>query len=630
MIPLFQVFKNLLILAIIIYHIYKFIGFNQVNMPLSVIEKSLTDNAILYNTIYIDEAYNTAYLQLNNNTLYKTLFSNHENFKELIKSLTGDHYKNLEINYYSPNSFTSTMYDIIWNVTLMYILFWIIESLIPQSSNKKTNDSGLLSIGLFSSKILDFCTIIKKSNTKFSDIIGLKSVKEDLTEFVKYIQFPKVYISNGCEIPRGLLFVGPPGVGKTLVAKAFASESNATFIYTTGSNFNEFLVGMGSKRMRQLFDYARKNIPSVIFIDEIDAIGYRGGSYEHTESNKTINALLAELDGMIEANGIMVIAATNLEKLLDPALTRSGRFDKKITFDLPILEERIELFKLYLSKITLDLSFNNETDIKFLASRTARLTGADIKNICNQGILNYMKKYKLKETMMKNKIVPFLEVPTTFNGCTLNDLNNAFDDITVGNLKTQKAMSEIEKIQTAYHEAGHTLISCLINKGEMRNVLDNIPLKVSIIARGDSLGFTQPTYTDKQLIFKRELIANICILLGGRAAEQIQFSDITTGASDDLQKASQLVNEYFSKYCFGDTICITVNKLYSQEYKTQLNSLVEKMLNKCYKFVCDTLNSNNKLLENIAEELLVKELLHNSDILKIIPEDKINSIKFDR
>lgn len=620
--------KNILIIIVILYYIYKYVGYDYINVPISTVEKLLSNNTSLYDAIYIDEIKKIAYMRLNStkNMIYRTSFSNHENFGQFIRNLVKDNYQNLEISYNTSGTFTDLIYNIVFNWIGISILFSIIQIIIPKSKMRtigQEEDDDFQSneiLSFFPSSSKSFYTIIKNSNSKFKDVIGLKTVKEDLGEFIKYLQFDKLYRENGCYVSKGLLFVGPPGVGKTFMAKALASESNATFIYTTGSNFNEIYMGMGSKRVRQLFKYARQNSPCIIFIDEIDAIGSRTISLDKGELNKTINALLAELDGMIDTAGILVIGATNLDELLDPALTRSGRFDKKIVFDYPTLDERIELFKLYLSKIKLDSSFNHDNDVKLLAKRTARLTGADIKNICNQGILNHMKNYKIKEEIIKkNKILQLENTDRTVTGCTLKDLNNALDDIGIGNLKTEKIMTEKEKKQVAYHEAGHTLISCLIEHG-------SIPLKVSIIPRGHSLGFTQPDPVDKSLIFKKELLANICITLGGRGAEKIIFADITTGASDDLKKVSEMVKKYYMEHCFTEPMHITFSeKLYSDKYLSVLNYNMENLINTCFKLVCNILHENTELLNIIANKLLEKETINNTDLLEIIPKNKIAS-----
>lgn len=614
--------KYILIIILIFYYIAKYFDYEYDNVPISKIEESLTNNPRLYESIYIDEINKVAYMKLNstyNNVMYKTSFSDHDNFRQMIKNLTEDYYENIIISYSNRNTIGELLYDILICIIIINIIHYVLKMLIPDSQNKTIDDSSEL-FSFLPSSSTKFYTIIKNTNIKFTDVIGLKTVKDDLQEFVKYLQFNDIYKSNGCEISRGLLFVGPPGVGKTLIAKAFASESGATFIYTTGSSFNELFVGMGSKRIRQLFEYARKQVPCIIFIDEIDAIGSRDISLDRGEYNRTINALLAEMDGMVDSSGLMVIAATNLIESLDPALTRSGRFDKKIVFDLPTYNERIELFKSYLSKIKLDTSFNNEEDIKLLAQRTARLTGADIKNICNQGILNHMKRYVVKESFENKKKVLSLENPSSTTGCTMKDLNEALDDIGIGNKKTEKAMTDKEKKQVAYHESGHTLISCLIEGG-------NIPLKVSIIPRGHSLGFTQPDVTDKCLLFKKEFLANICITLGGRAAEKIIFDDITTGASDDLKKVSDLVKKYFIDHSFGNKMYITIDKLHSDIYKSNLNNSMQELINICFELVLKILSDNKNILHNIAKELLEKETLNKSDLVEIIPEEKIGSYR---
>ena len=615
-------FKTIIIILLSLYYIYKFIGYDYENIPISIVENNLITNSSSYAAIYVDEIKNVAYLKLNStydDVIYKTSFSVHDNFREFVKNITGEHYKNINVSYHITNTFTDLVKNIIISIIGINIIFSVLNMLIPKSSKKTIGgeeDHGLFSV--FSPiETSSFYTLIKNSDIKFDDVVGLEVVKEDLREFVKYIQFNEIYKLNGCTIPRGLLFVGPPGVGKTFIAKAFASESKATFIYTTGSSFNEIYMGMGSKRIKQLFEYARLNTPCIIFIDEIDAIGSRTVSRDSGEINRTINALLAEMDGMVDSTGIMVIAATNLDEVLDPALTRSGRFDKKIVFDLPTYQERRQLFETYLSKIELNSSFDHEKDIKLLAQRTARLSGADIKNICNQGILNHMKQYVVITNVQNNNKMT-LENTNAEYGCTLKDLNDALDDIGIGNKKSERAMTDKEKLQVAYHEAGHTLISCLVENG-------NVPLKVSIIPRGHSLGFTQPDPVDQYLVFRKELLANICITLGGRAAEQIIFDDVTSGASDDLKKVSDMANKYYKDHSFGDIIHITSDKLHSEKYKSDLNNYVQDLINTCFNEVVRMLSceKNKIILTNIANTLLEKETLNNSDLLEIIPKENI-------
>ena len=597
---------------------YKVISYNTV-------KEKIIQNDQLFNEIIINEETYSAYLKINgsDNVFYKTFFSNHEKFDQTIENLVGENYKNIKITYKVSKSVYVVIFNIVATILIAYYLLSIIQNMffgkkkVSADSGQNEDDDYLSMLTGVKTQYFD---IVKTSNIKYSDVIGLGSVKKDLNEFVKHLQFSKTYDEHGCELTKGLLFVGPPGVGKTYIAKAFAAESGATFLSTSGSNFNEIYVGTGSRRIRQLFKYARKHTPCVIFIDEIDAFGTRNNKYS-SDSNNTVNALLTEMDGMMTTNGVIVIAATNNEELLDSALKRSGRFDKTITFDHPTLEERVELFTTYLRKIKLDDSFDLNDDIMTISKRTAKLTGADIKNICNQGILNHMKQYNIVKNDISCEKV--LVKNTLSTGCTMQNLSDALDDICIGNKKDNKIMSNKEREQVAYHEAGHTLISCLMEGG-------SVPLKVTIIPRGHSLGFTQPYNNDNSLIYKNELLAMIFTTLGGRAAEEIQFEMVTSGASDDFKKVVKLVERYVLDYGFDGKLRVCDRDIQSDDYKSKMNERVEILLNTYYKFTCDVLRDNKIVLDDLARELMNKEVLHNNEIVEIIKNIKgeLYSVKY--
>lgn len=608
--------KKIFIFLAILYHTYYYVNDVYNNLPFSKTDEFIMTNRDNIKVINIDEQNTKANIYLDNDKLSTRIsYPKTINFVDYMKNITDGNLGEMRIEYTTTNYFTNYLYNSLLTVGLIYVSFFILKIILHRESlmEHETN----------------YFTIIKHSDWKFSDIIGLESVKNDLREFSNYLRNYDIYRKHGCQLPKGLLFAGPPGVGKTLMAKAFAAESGATFVYTTGSNFNEIFVGVGPKRIRELFNYARKNTPCVIFIDEIDAIGVRDKPYNSNDSGGTINALLAELDGMIDTKRIMVIAATNCKHNIDPAILRSGRFDKTIMFDHPTYLERIELFKQYLNKIKLDKSFEKEKEnnIELLAKRTAKLTGADIKNICNQGILEYMKGLKISRSYNKNNniILVETETDTNFNGCALKHLNDAIDNIFIGNKKHNSIMSNIEKQQVAHHEAGHALVSCLIEYGKM-------PVKVSIIPRGYALGFVQHEELDNKLMFKNELISNICICLGGRVAEKIIFSDITSGASDDLNKAFELAKKYYIDYGFGKSLIITNEKTYDERYKSQVNSQIEKLVNKCSEFTEMILSDidNKQLLVTIANSLLESETLNSDELAKIIPQHKLYTEKISK
>jgi len=416
-----------------------------------------------------------------------------------------------------------------------------------------------------------------------------------------------------------------------------------------------------------MFAYARSHLPCIIFIDEIDAIGSRKTSFERSHPNQTVNELLCQLDGLVSSSGILCIGATNHPKMLDEAF-RVGRFDKTIAFDYPNFNERKEMFKLYLPKIKLHKSLlpyiietdeNNNSKVvenpKYndlvckLAERTTKNTGAVIKTVCNQAILNHMKKYDLREIetvdvsakdntkaknkdkttnkLIKKKVILVKKNITenttenkdenediTHDGCNENDLLEAIDDVNIGIVKRERTMNDAEKRQTAYHESGHALVGCLLDGG-------SIPIKMSIIPRGeDALGFTQPDIKDKYMYFKRELLAEICVLLGGRIAEELFCDDISAGASDDFEKASKLAVRFVSDFSMVGKINLTSDKHNSEKYKAEVDDEATSLLNECRKYVITLLSQDvhKKILEQFTQDLLKKEILCSDDMKQIL------------
>ena len=454
----------------------------------------------------------------------------------------------------------------------------------------------------------EFYSVMSNINTKFTDIIGSDDVKQDLMQISKYLKFYKIYNDLGGSIPKGLLFCGPPGRGKTLMSKAFAREANATFIYTTASGFNDTFIGVGAKRVRELFAFARDNTPAIIFIDEIDSMSTRNGKFDNTENVRTINALLAEMDGMIENNDIMIIGATNYPDNLDKALLRSGRFDKHIFFDYPDKNNRIKMFELYLQKIKLANIFleHKEQNIELLAKKTAGFTGADIKNICNQGIFVHMQKLNDYSNFELAPNIDFAD------GCIIEDFFDAIDNIKAGNKKINTNMSDDEKMITSYHEAGHALVGLLLEK-------TCLPSRVTIAPRGNSLGLTFFDGNDKKHKFRKEYIASLCISLGGRIAEKIIYDDYTSGAMADLFSVSEIAYNYFTKWNMGTNICSTIDSQYSESYKAQINQKVDILITYCSEIVETLLRDNIDFLHSITKKLFEYETIDGDDLLNLIP-----------
>lgn len=660
-------FRAFIYALIIAFHFYDFYLYNYGTVPYSVANKFVVNNKDIVSGITINDNNHLMYVDYkvnNSNHQFVTRFSSQPMPFNL--NVTDDIVVDYVSNYSGMSLFTNIINSIIMFEVALFIVQIIVSiiSLLKNSSlssstgkNPESTSSGSsFPISLAFGSGIDsksFFTVVEPEDIKITmdNVIGVANIKADLKEFTKYIKYPKVYNDRGCKLPRGILFTGPPGTGKTLLAKAFAGECEAKFIATAGSSFDEIYVGMGSKRVRELFKYARENTPCIIFIDEIDAIGSRSSSHtNHSGINATINTILSEMDGMVDADGIMCIAATNHPELLDKAIRRSGRFDKELVFDAPNIEERKKLFAQYLNEIRLDQSLTGEaldTLINQLAQRTAGQTGADIKNICNQAMFNHLKQYNIGEVMFndnskkdilvkKSNIVDFftklmrtdpskvkVESLDIHAGCTEKDILEAIDDIAIGIVKRERAMNEREKTQVSYHESGHALVNSLLKGG-------SIPLKMSIIPRGSSaLGFTQPFPEDKYLYFKNELLTKICVLLGGRIAEEIKCDDISSGASDDFEKASHLAHNYITKYSMDGLMNISGDNLCSDSYKREINDKTVNLLNTCLTFTRTLLVQHKEILEKLKVELSTMETMDRDTILRILKESEIEPNSID-
>ena len=454
-----------------------------------------------------------------------------------------------------------------------------------------------------------------KVMTKLSDIAGYKDTKDEVQEYIEYLKSREKYVKMNAKLPRGLLLVGKPGSGKTLLAKAMAGESGVSFIHCSGSDFNDRFIGMGSNRVGQLFKLARENSPAIIFIDEIDSIGASresssyGVSHEH---NVTLNKLLVEMDGFSDNENILVIASTNRHKSLDSALTRSGRFDRKLVIDLPNVSERQEIFKLYLGKIPLPQEESKPDIIEDfslkLAKKTSGVSGADINNICNQAAI--------------------LAVREEYQNVEWTHLERAIDDILIGIEKRSRMMSDKEKEIVAHHEAGHALMGYLLEDSSP-------PIKVSIIPRGvDALGFSQQEPEEKKLYNRTELMSRVSVLYGGRAAEDLIFNSITTGASDDIERATDILYSMITTYGLSKSMPL-LN--YSKSRQTNVgidkqNIIEEEMTiyaTDIYEWTKNILTKNKELVCKLAKSLLENEILLGEDITKLIdPESKLlNSLR---
>ena len=474
----------------------------------------------------------------------------------------------------------------------------------------------IFNIGKSKAKLFDKNTDVK---TTFKDVAGLEGAKEEVQEIVDFLKNPKKYTVLGGKIPKGALLVGSPGTGKTLLAKAVAGEAKVPFFSLSGSDFVEMFVGVGASRVRDLFKQAKDKSPSIIFIDEIDAIGRARGKSNITGSNdereNTLNQLLTEMDGFGTDTNVIVIAATNRADVLDKALMRAGRFDRQIYVDLPDLNERKEIFKVHLKPIKVIKTL----DIDFLAKQTPGFSGADIANVCNEAALIAARKNK--------------------KSVGKQDFLDAVDRIIGGLEKKNKIITPEEKKTIAFHEAGHAIVSWLLEHAA--------PLvKVTIVPRGQSLGAAWYLPEERQIVRTEQMLDEMCAALGGRAAEKVMFDKISTGALSDLEKVTRQARAMVSVYGLNDTLGnityydssvqseYNFTKPYSEETARKIDHEISEIIEKQYERAISLLATSKDKLIQLADRLLEKEVIFKDDLENILGkrpyksnEEKIEEIK---
>lgn len=447
-----------------------------------------------------------------------------------------------------------------------------------------------------------------ESNVKvrFKDVAGCEEEKEEVKEIIDYLRSPKKFTDMGAHIPKGILMVGPPGTGKTLLAKAVAGEANVPFFSISGSDFVEMFVGTGASRVRDMFKTAQKSAPCIIFIDEIDAVGRQRGAGMgggNDEREQTLNQLLVEMDGMTDNAGIVVIAATNRPDVLDPALLRSGRFDRRVTVSLPDIKGREAILQVHArnNKLASDVSLAN------LAKRTPGFSGADLANVLNEGAILAVRKNESKVTM--------------------TDLDEAIDRVMMGPAKKSKKYTEKDKILVAYHEAGHAVIGLKLEDADMVQ-------KVTIIPRGDAGGYNLMTPREEKYFHRKsEFIAQITGLLGGRTAEEIQFGEISAGAVNDIEKLTEIAKNMVRVYGMSSLGPIqyadpqgnvflgrdyTKGSDYSAGVAAEIDKEVRAIVDECHENCRKILTENKDLLDLIANNLYEHETLTNEEITNLM------------
>lgn len=520
------------------------------------------------------------------------------NYPDLVKELRG---KGVKITARPPdeNPWYIT-FLLSWGPILFIAAIWLFFMRQMQTGGNKALSFGKSKARLISDK---------SNKVTFLDVAGIDEAKDELEEIIEYLKDPQKFQKLGGKIPKGVLLMGPPGTGKTLLARAIAGEAGVPFFSISGSDFVEMFVGVGASRVRDLFEQGKKNAPCIIFIDEIDAVGrHRGAGLGggHDEREQTLNQLLVEMDGFESNEGVILIAATNRPDVLDPALLRPGRFDRQVVVPQPDVKGRLGILKVHTKKIPLA----DDVELEVVARGTPGFSGADLANLVNEAALLGARKSKTKVDM--------------------EDFEIAKDKVLMGVERKSMVMSEREKRTTAYHEAGHTLVAKLIPGTDPVH-------KVSIIPRGRALGLTQQLPVDDRYTYAKDFLLNeIVVLLGGRASEERALGYMTTGAGNDLERATELARKMVCEWGMSDRLGpltfgkkeeqiflgreIAQHRDYSERTAVEIDEEVKRMVIESYERAKKLLNDNFKVLTAIAEVLLDKETLNGNEIDTVIKE----------
>ncbi len=538
---------------------------------------------------------------------YTFQFGDLQNFENDINEIKKENNLNTVVTY---DTSSDVIGELFWALLPFILIIGVWIFIMRKMSSGAGGGAGgqIFNIGKSKAKLFDQNTDVK---TSFKDVAGLEGAKEEVQEIVDFLKQPEKYTALGGKIPKGALLVGPPGTGKTLLAKAVAGEAKVPFFSLSGSDFVEMFVGVGASRVRDLFKQAKEKSPSIIFIDEIDAIGRARGKSNFSGSNdereNTLNQLLTEMDGFGTNTNVIVLAATNRADVLDKALMRAGRFDRQIYVDLPDLNERKEIFEVHLGPLK---KVADELDTEFLAKQTPGFSGADIANVCNEAALIAARK--------GNKAVG------------KQDFLDAVDRIVGGLEKKNKIITPSEKKAIAFHEAGHATVSWMLEHAA--------PLvKVTIVPRGQSLGAAWYLPEERLIVRPEQMLDEMCAALGGRAAEKVIFNKISTGALSDLEKVTKQARAMVTIYGLNDAIGnltyydssgqseYNFTKPYSEKTSELIDKEISNLIEEQYRRAIDLLEHNKDKLTQLAEILLDKEVIFKDDLEKIFgkrPFDK--------
>ncbi len=446
-----------------------------------------------------------------------------------------------------------------------------------------------------------------KNRITFKNVAGVTEAKEELSEIVEFLKTPKKFSALGAKIPKGVLLMGPPGTGKTLLARAVAGEAGVPFFSISGSEFVEMFVGVGASRVRDLFKRAKKNAPAIVFVDEIDAVGRQRGAGlggSHDEREQTLNQILTEMDGFEPHTNVIVVAATNRPDVLDPALLRPGRFDRRVVLDLPDIKDRNEILQVHAKNKPLE----EKVDLQKVAERTPGFSGADLENVLNEAAIFAARKNQKK--------------------ITENDVLQSIEKVMLGPERKSHILSPEEKKVTAYHEAGHALVAHLLPNADPVH-------KVSIISRGHAAGYTMSLpESDKYLHTKSEFIDELAVLLAGHTTEKQIFGEVTTGASNDLQKATDLARNLITRYGMSDKLVpriygekeelvflgrdIREQRNYSEKVAEIIDEQIDYLIDNAVKTVHRIITDNQEKLETIVKELLEKETIEKEKFIELV------------
>jgi cell division protease FtsH len=591
--------------------------FSLYSTPLNEVEKvSLSQLAQEINEKKVDKIEvegNKLAIELQDGTKQESL---KEPQAALAESLKNIGVENQALNEVKIDIQDTTTANVFVNIILPFLLPFLLIAFFIWFLMRQAQRGGNQAMSFGASKARMFIpNKDKKKRITFNSVAGSKEAKEELYEVVDFLKNPRKFVNMGAKIPRGFLLLGSPGTGKTLLAKAVAGEANVPFFSISGSEFVEMFVGVGASRVRDLFKQAKKSAPAIVFIDEIDAVGRQRGTGlggGHDEREQTLNQILVEMDGFNTDAGVIVIAATNRPDVLDPALLRPGRFDRRIVVDNPDIKEREAILKIH----QIGKRFEKGINMRQIAERTAGFSGADLANLLNEAAILTVRRKK--------------------KAIGMDELRESIEKVILGPERRSNVVSEKEKEITAYHEAGHALVANKLDKA------DDVQ-KISIIARGRAAGYTLNTpKNDERLHFKSYFIDQLAVLLAGYATETKIYGEVTSGASNDLKRATDIARKIVTKFGMSDLGPITYGSdqekvflgkefhdqsQYSDKMAEKIDNEVQKVIDKAWQISTETLSKNEKVLKKIAEELLEKETIEKERFDEIVGEVKKEKAK---